>query len=160
MQRPRYSMSFTSGALLYRASLVIAELYAQLADWQAVRDRVLAGNLLQMRTNNASIRVCREVISRLKLLTPAELELLLGGLPDDQRYLLWLALCKRYRFIYDFAVEVIYENFCAWTCSLNRPSMIAFLTARQNGTPRWKTWRRKRARHNARCCCKQCVKQA
>lgn len=111
MQRPRYSMSFTTGALLYRESLVIAELYAHLADWQAVRDLVLADNLLQMRTNNASIRVCREVISRLKLLTPAELDLLIAGLPDDQRYLLWLALCKRYRFIYDFAVEVIYEKF-------------------------------------------------
>ena len=36
---------------------------------------------------------------------------MIGGLPDDQRYLLWLALCKRYRFIYDFAVEVIYERF-------------------------------------------------
>ena len=50
MNSPRYSMSFTTGALLYRESLVIVELYAQLADWKAVRDQVLAGNLLQMRT--------------------------------------------------------------------------------------------------------------
>ncbi len=111
MNSPRYSMSFTTGALLYRESLVIVELYAQRADWKAVRDQVVAGNLLQMRTANASVRVCREVVSRLRLLTVAELDLLAGGLPGDQRYLLWLALCKRYRFIYDFAVEVIYEKF-------------------------------------------------
>jgi predicted NAD-dependent protein-ADP-ribosyltransferase YbiA (DUF1768 family) len=66
MSRPRYSMSFTTGALLYRESLLVAERYVQLEEWIAVRDKVVAGNLLQMRTPNASQRVCREVISRLR----------------------------------------------------------------------------------------------
>jgi hypothetical protein len=111
MQRPRYSMSFTTGALLYRESLVIAELYAQLADWPVVRDRVLGGNLLQMRTPNAAERTYREVASRLKLLTDGQRTLLVQGTPDDQRGLLWLAICKRYRFIYDFAVDVLHEKY-------------------------------------------------
>ena len=30
---------------------------------------------------------------------------------QEQAYLLWLAVCRRYRFIYDFSVEVIRERF-------------------------------------------------
>ncbi len=111
MNRPRYSMSFTTAALLYRESLLLANLYAQTEDWAAVRARVVAANLLQMRTANASQRICREGISRLKQLTAAELLLLNDAAPGDQRYLLWLAVCKRYRFIYDFAVEIVQEKY-------------------------------------------------
>lgn len=111
MPDERYSMSFTTGALLPRESLRVVELYARMGDWQAVRKAVAAGNLLQMRTTNASVRLTREVISRLKLLTEAQRGLLLAGSPEDQRGVLWLALCKRYRFIYDFAVEVLHEKF-------------------------------------------------
>jgi hypothetical protein len=111
MDHLRYSMSFTSGALLYRESLIIAESYRREHDWEAVRATVVRGNLLQMRTANASQRVCREVISRLKLLTPAQLDLLLAGSPADGRSLLWLAFCLRYRFVYDFAVLVLHEKY-------------------------------------------------
>lgn len=111
MPDERYSMSFTTGALLARESLRVAELYAGMGDWQAVREAVAAGNLLQMRTTNASVRLTREVISRLKLLTEAQRGLLLAGSPEELRGVLWLALCKRYRFIYDFAVEVLHEKF-------------------------------------------------
>ena len=106
MNRPRYSMSFTTGALLYRESLVIVELYAQLVDWKAVRDQVLAGNLLQMRTANAAERTYREVVSRLKLLT------------DDQRTLL-----------VQTARPATSATCCGWPCasatvlSMTSPSM-------------------------------------
>ena len=104
-------MSFTSGAILYQESLTVAELFAELEDWGAVRDEVVAQNLLQMRTLNASKRICQEVISRLKLLTPDQLDLLIDGTRQEQLHMLWLAVCKRYRFIYDFAVEVVREQF-------------------------------------------------
>lgn len=111
MIKDSYSMSFTSGALLYQESLTVARLYAEMDDWDAVRDRVLDDNLLRMRTTNSSKRIFQEVASRLKRLTPAELTLLRTGSQQEQRHLLWLAICKRYRFIYDFAVEVMREKF-------------------------------------------------
>ena len=107
----RYSMSFTSGALLRHESITVAELFNDLADWSGVRDRTIAENRLQMRTRNSSQRVCREVISRLKQLTPAQLEVVLDGSRQEQDYTLWLAVCKRYRFLYDFAAEVIREKY-------------------------------------------------
>jgi hypothetical protein len=108
---PHYSMSFTSGALLRHESIIVAELFNELADWSAVRDRVVAENRLQMRTSNASQRICREVTSRLKQLTPVELKIVLDGSQQEQSQVLWLAVCKRYRFIYDFAVETMREKF-------------------------------------------------
>ena len=111
MDQKKYSMSFTTATLLYRESLTSAQLYTELGNWDAVRDKVIAENLLQMRTLNASQRIVREVISRLKLLTPLELEILENGAYQEQNYILWLAVCKRYQFIYDFAVEVLREKF-------------------------------------------------
>ncbi|HDQ70550.1 MAG TPA: DUF1819 family protein [Chloroflexi bacterium] len=111
MTETAYVMSFTAGALLHRESLTVATLFHGLGDWDVVRDRVLDENLLQMRTSQAAKRIFREVSGRLKPLTPAELALLLDGAPQEQGHILWLAVCKRYRFIYDFAIEVVREKF-------------------------------------------------
>ena len=92
MNTPRYSMSFTSGALLRHESIAVAELSHELGDWNAVRDTVVAENRLQMRTRNASQRICREVTFRLKQLTTIELEIVLDGSQQEQSQVLWLAL--------------------------------------------------------------------
>ena len=107
----KYKMSFTSGALLYSESVKVAQLYSEMCDWSMVRESVIANNRLQMRTLNTSKRIYSEVSSRLKLLTPDQLNLFLQGSRDEQNFLLWLSICQRYRFIYDFAVEVIREKY-------------------------------------------------
>jgi hypothetical protein len=61
-------MSFTLGTLLYHESLIIAGLYEELGDWTGVREKVIRDNRLQMRTRNASERICQKAISQLKLL--------------------------------------------------------------------------------------------
>ncbi|HIP73696.1 MAG TPA: DUF1819 family protein, partial [Anaerolineae bacterium] len=76
-----------------------------------VREQALRDNLLQMRTTNSAKRIFSEISSRLRQLTPAQMELLLAGSRREQHYLLWLAYCKRYRFVYDFAVTVLREKF-------------------------------------------------
>jgi hypothetical protein len=111
MRNDRYSMSFTTGTLFHRESVQLAGLYLELDDWHLVRARVIAENLLQARTMNTLKRVCREVISRLKRLTVSELRFLMQGSHQDQAYLLWIALCRRYRLIADFSVEVVRERY-------------------------------------------------
>jgi len=111
MSDVRYSMSFTTGSLFHRESLQLAAMYLDLGDWNSVRDKVIAENLLQARTMNTLKRVCSEVISRLRTLNPNELEFLVEGSPQEQAYLLWIAVCRRYRFIADFAVEVLRERY-------------------------------------------------
>jgi len=135
MVHTKFSMSFTTGTLLYRESVTIAELYDDMRDWNAVRDKVIAENRLQMRTLNASKRICREVTSRLKLLTPAQMEIVREGSRQEQHYVLWLALCKRYRFIYDFAVEVVREKYLRLDFDLSYDDYDAFFNAKAEWHP-------------------------
>jgi len=111
MNSKRYSMAFTTGGLFHRDSVKLAVLYLDLMDWESVRDKVFSENLLQSRTLNSLTRVSREIISRLKTLEADELDLLISGSTQEQKYLLWLAVCRRYRFIADFAKEVIRERY-------------------------------------------------
>jgi hypothetical protein len=107
----KYSVSFARRALLYQESLKLAELYLELGDWSTVRQNVLASNLLQARTSSTSKKLCTELISRLKTLTVDELAVLTDGTREEQCYVLWLAVCKRYRFVFDLAVEVLREKY-------------------------------------------------
>lgn len=126
MSNDRYSMSFTTGSLFHRESVELAALYLDLGDWHSVRNKVIAENLLQTRTLNTLKRVCREVISRLKTLSPGELEFLVEGSQQEQAYLLWLAVCRRYRFIADFAVEVLRERHITLKADLTHEDFDSF----------------------------------
>ncbi len=111
MKNGRYRMSFTTGNLFHRESVKLAGLYLDLHDWKAVQERVISENLLQARTLNTLKRVCREVISRIRTLGPDELNFLVAASHQEQAYLLWLATCRQYKFIADFAVEVLRERY-------------------------------------------------
>jgi hypothetical protein len=76
-------------------------------------------NLLQARTLNTAKRVFQEISSRLKLLIDDEMNILDNSSRQEQNYILWLAVCKRYRFIHDFAVEVVREKFLRLDFQLN-----------------------------------------
>ncbi len=104
-------MSFTAGSLFHRESVSLAKLYLDCRDWNVVRDVVIADNLLQARTLNTLKRVCREVLSRIQTLSYDTLEFFVEGNSQEQGYLLWLAICRRYNFIADFAVEVLRERY-------------------------------------------------
>ena len=106
-----YVMSFTSGGLFFNESLQVAEVYDDIQDWETVKKKVLAENILQTRTENSSRRRAREICSRLKLLSEDQLQLLLSGSRPEQQYLLWIAVCKHYLFIREFMAEVVREKY-------------------------------------------------
>jgi len=126
MNSVRYKMSFSTGGLFYHESVKLAALYLELGDWLLVRETTLNNNLLQTRTLSSSKRICREVISRLKPLNHAELELLIEGNHQEQSYLLWLAVCRQYRFIAEFATEVLHERYITLKSDLNPEDFVTF----------------------------------
>ena len=126
MSNHRYSMSFTTGGLFHRESVELASLYIDLGDWNSVRDKVVAENLLQTRTLSTLKRVCREVISRLQTLSSGELEFLVEASHQEQAYLLWLTVCRRYRFIGEFAVEVLRERYITLKSDLTHEDFDSF----------------------------------
>lgn len=126
MNTGRYSMSFTTGSLFHREAVELAQLYLDLGDWDAVRAKVVSENLLQSRTLSALKRLCREVFPRLKTLSLGEIEFLVEGRYQEQAYLLWIAVCRRYRFIAEFAVEVLRERFITLKADLSPEDFDSF----------------------------------
>lgn len=106
-----YRTSFKIGGLFHFESVKLAELYLKQSDWRAVREHVIAENTLQVRTQSSLKRYCSEIISRLKTLGTRELALLAQGDHHEQLALLWIAICRRYHFVADFAVEVLRERY-------------------------------------------------
>lgn len=127
MKDEKYSLSFTTGGLFHSESVKLTELFLQLHAWNLVRDLVLSENLLQARTIASSKRVCREIIARLETLNHEELDLLVGGTLREQAYLLWLAVCRRYRLIAEFAEEVIRERYISFRTDLGFEDFEFFL---------------------------------
>lgn len=119
-------MSFTTGSLFHREAVELAQLYLDLGDWDAVRAKVVSENLLQSRTLSALKRLCREVFPRLKTLSLGEIEFLVEGRYQEQAYLLWIAVCRRYRFIAEFAVEVLRERFITLKADLSPEDFDSF----------------------------------
>lgn len=116
-----YRLSFTTGGLFLQEAPVVAERYLASRDWKVTREQVRAENLLQVRTSAAATRISKELIARLELLNPVELECLLDASLGERGYVLWTAACRRYAFIRDFAVEVLREHFLTlrWQLTLN-----------------------------------------
>lgn len=126
MNKGRYRLSFTAGSLFHLESVALAKLYLDLGDWKSVRDKVFSENLLQTRTLSTLERFCSEVLSRLRTLSQSEIEFLVEGTRQEQSYLLWLAVCRQYKFIADFAVEVLRERFISLKIVLTHDDFDSF----------------------------------
>ncbi|WP_373532869.1 DUF1819 family protein [Vampirovibrio sp.] len=132
MKIDSYSMSFTTGSLFRQESVQVAALFLEYQDWNKVRDRVLSENLLQFRTMNTLKRVCREIFSRLKTLSPDELTLLVHSTTQEKGHLLWLAICRRYKFIEDFAIEILRERYLTLKKELPYEEFDAFFSKKSD----------------------------
>ena len=126
----KYSLSFTTGAALIRESIVIAGLYVELRDWSAVRCKVLLENAFQSRTESTLKKLYGEVSRRLKLLTDDQLRLLATGSESQAKALVWLAICRQYKFIHDFTIEVVVPHYEAARFLLTHEDYDAFFNAK------------------------------
>lgn len=90
---------------------MLVNVYKNVGDWSHVRAQSIENNLLQSRTLNTLKRQVSELISRLKRLSNIELLYLEKSNSQEQAYLLWIAVCRRYTFIADFATEVLHERY-------------------------------------------------
>jgi hypothetical protein len=135
LNRTPYEMSFSTGGLFLTESLKLALSYKALKAWDQVRNQALSDNLLQTRTRSTAQRVIREIISRLKYLSPEELTLLMEGAPQEQSALIWIAVCRRYPFIGEFAVEVLRERYLSLQTHLHHEDFDAFYNRKSDWHP-------------------------
>jgi hypothetical protein len=85
---------------------------------------------MQVRTATASLRISKEVISRLEMLRQEEVEFLIECSHADRAHLLWVAVCRRYEFVKEFAQEVLRENYVLMRSQVTLPNFDAFLNSK------------------------------
>ena len=80
---------------------------------ESVRRYAVAENVLQIRTHAAGVRIVSEVVKRLSALTMGELRCIADAdtLQSDRRALMWVAMCRYYALVGEFAQEVLHEHF-------------------------------------------------
>ncbi len=111
------------------ADVIVGE-YLRSRDWVTVRRAVIEKNLLQARTTSSSVRVTRETIQRLSVFDESELELVAESSLTERRHLMWVAACRRYELIGDFAEEVVRERFLLMTPTVGTGDFERFMTGK------------------------------
>lgn len=130
-----YKLSFTTASQYLGESVKIAQLYRELSDWDRTKEVALSENLLQSRTKSSAIRLYRELAQRLQVLTVDQLDLLIEGSLEEQKQMIWWAICKRYRLVREFAVEVIHEKFLVMDYQLTDLDYDAFFNRKADWHP-------------------------
>ena len=124
---PRYALNFVSRSLLTRETTLLAEMREPEESWESVRDRAVSVNALQARTHRSGVRLTREAVRRLVVLSDAEVEFLLGAAPRERGYLMWAAACRAYPFIGDFAEQVLRERYLILASTISPEHLEGFV---------------------------------
>lgn len=114
-----YRLSFGTGGLYVTESAKLILSFDELDDWSEVIEDAVEKNLLQFKSTQSTRRAVREICTRLKNLTPQEMDFFQTSDPYDQSLICWLACCRTYEFIGDFATQVLLENFASYKLDLD-----------------------------------------
>ncbi len=111
MQQEKYLMSFGTGGLYLNESAAIAGIYNPGMAWDDVIGLAIDSGAFPVRKQNSARRSIREITNRLRQLSDEEIVLFCDGDRADQLGFLWLAACRAYKFIREFAVEVLTDRY-------------------------------------------------
>lgn len=134
-QRP-YLMSFGTGGLFINESVAVARLHVAGTNWDSTLAAARESGAFPVRKASSARRSIREIVNRLKRLSPDELALFIEGDRSEQAALLWLAACRAYRFIGEFAVEVLSDRFLSLRTDLTYDDFDTFLSAKEEWSPK------------------------
>ena len=118
-----YKMSFSTGGLFLNESLEIARLHAESASWDDASQRARQEGATALPKAASNQRTVREITNRLRKLSEQERDFLIETANRaDQQALLWLATCRAYRFMREFALEVLRDRYLSYQLDLPRES--------------------------------------
>jgi len=115
----KYRLSFVTGNAYINESNLILKKYLENKDWRETEKYSLENNILQTNTLSSEKRIFREISLRLKSLSQQEQEFFIRSNYLDQSILIWIAICRTYKFIGDFSSMIITEKFNSYQSELN-----------------------------------------
>lgn len=114
-----YKMSFSTGGLFLNETLAVARLHVAGEPWSVTISRALTEGATSLPKAASQRRTLREIVNRLSTLTDMERDYLLTEADrSDQLALLWLATCRAYRFVREFATDVLRERYLSFQLDL------------------------------------------
>lgn len=131
-----YLMSFGTGGLYVNESVAVARLHRLGDDWDTTAALAREVGAFPVRKASSAQRSIREIVNRLRWLSEAELQVFVEGERSEQAALLWLAACRAYRFIGEFAVEVLNERFLSLRTDITYDDFDTFLAAKAEWSPK------------------------
>lgn len=104
---PRYRLSFGTGGFHLNEAIGLARIFLDQGDWDRALSMALAEGIFPSRRESTAKRMLREIGHKVRELDAQELEWFVAGDRDEQAALLWAATCRAYRFVAEFADEVV-----------------------------------------------------
>jgi len=126
-----YKMSFSTGGLFVNESIEVAKLHRDDETWKQTITRALEEGAASLPKAASQRRTLREISNRVSTLSSDELAFLIEDANrQEQQSILWLATCRAYRFVREFAVEVIREKYLSYQMDLPLESFDIFYNAK------------------------------
>ena len=127
----RYKMSFSTGGLFVNESIALARLHVDGSDWRQTILLAMGEGATSLPKSASNRRTLREIANRLSSLTDPERRFLIEDADrPEQEALLWLAACRAYRFVGEFAVEVIQDRYLSFRLDLPLETFDQFFDAK------------------------------
>ncbi|MCI2117724.1 MAG: DUF1819 family protein [Bifidobacterium breve] len=159
-QNERYRLSFTVGGLLAEQGRIIAALFSgdrgehvnpdsdpvnrttevehEIGERiTRIRKQAIEENVFSIRTRSANSRVVSEVLKRLSALTETEIHYLADDdtPASDRQALMWVAMCRYYALVGEFANEVLRERYLMGFSTLTKDDYDRFIQAKSMWHP-------------------------
>ena len=117
--RQAYKMSFSTGGLFLNESLEVARLHEDGEAWEDTILRAMEEGTTSLPKSASNRRSLREISNRLLTLTDEERAYLVEEADrSEQQAMLWIATCRAYRFVREFAMEVVRERYLSYQLDL------------------------------------------
>lgn len=125
----KYVLSFTAASLRLNEMVKVAKA-AQEDDISNLNMVKESGVVFSSVKNRTTDREFREIRKRLEKLTSEQKNILINGDLNSQKQIAFLAVCKHYAFIRDFAIEVIRDKVLVFEFQIREPDYNAFINSK------------------------------
>ncbi len=125
----RYILSFTAASLRLNEMVKVAKTAfdKDISNLKEVHESGVVFNSVKTRTSD---REFREIRKRLDKLTPDQRKILIHGDLLSQKQIAFLAVCKHYDFIRDFAIGVLRDKVLVYDYKINESDFKSFINNR------------------------------